>query len=554
MALTVTVPLNLPETDNQGNPLPATFTLQLPQPAVAGSVVWSSSDTTKGTVTPASDGQSALFTPVAAGDTTIHADITNDATAGGHRWKPGKLYLYGDNIIDQNGNVQQVSAASKEFEARYTPLQGATTSFSLAGGTAAWANGIVTISGITANPVIAGLVGAGVISISGATTATSINGSWVLQSASFSSTGTITFASPAGGAGTYGSTVNGVLLWAANLPGGGDASAPEFTYSGSGNYAVGGTAQFGTVLNSDSGDINGDWPAGALLQAGANTNSQMTYVGGGSAAKPAFTASSGPATTKAPVLYVQGGFSSGDSTGSLASSLASSDGLQAGLDSPQALVPYAAPSAKDYQNGNFAFLVASGQIFYPGAFGSVTDSFVQVAFTSVATGTGVYAGTFPSGTAYEGREFAISDFANSANNGRFLCSVQTTSHLTFNNPNSVSDGSGIGVSEYTVNAPYEEIGPSGPKTFVDGAGLTQVGWPIALNTENFLTSVAQPPAFATSSSGGPAGNGTTVDGDLVWIYVDAADDVTSYDGLTLAVSSAAGIPPVPYNSLTVVAA
>lgn len=87
--------------------------------------------------------------------------------------------------------------------------QAASISFALAGGTAAWSGGTVTISGITANAVTAGLNVGDTVTIVSEATATSINGAWVLASVAFSSTSTITFASANGG--TYGSISGGTL-------------------------------------------------------------------------------------------------------------------------------------------------------------------------------------------------------------------------------------------------------------------------------------------------------------------------------------------------------
>jgi len=64
--------------------------------------------------------------------------------------------------------------------------------------------------------------------------------------------------------------------------------------------------------------------------------------------------------------------------------------------------------------------------------------------TSVAAGTGVYTGTITGGAsnAYQGYYFVTSTFAQSANNGTFLCTASTALALTLANASSQTDTTG----------------------------------------------------------------------------------------------------------------
>lgn len=59
----------------------------------------------------------------------------------------------------------------------------------------------------------------------------------------------------------------------------------------------------------------------------------------------------------------------------------------------------------------------------------------------VGTGTGVYSGTITGGgaNAYAGQNFAVSGYANAANNGTFPCTASTTTTITLTNPSSVAE-------------------------------------------------------------------------------------------------------------------
>jgi Putative Ig domain len=69
----------------------------------------------------------------------------------------------------------------------------------------------------------------------------------------------------------------------------------------------------------------------------------------------------------------------------------------------------------------------------------VVDAVFQL--TSVAAGTGIYSGTITGGSPniYAGQNFAVSGFANAANNGTFPCTASTGTTLTLTNPSSVAE-------------------------------------------------------------------------------------------------------------------
>lgn len=95
--------------------LPSTqnVTLVLPQPAVGGTVTWSithSGPTGVGVLTPSQDTQSCLFTP--GTDTTDTGVVTVTVKAQGQQWQPDHQYRIGDQIYDQNGHIQQVTATT----------------------------------------------------------------------------------------------------------------------------------------------------------------------------------------------------------------------------------------------------------------------------------------------------------------------------------------------------------------------------------------------------------------------------------------------------------
>src|SRR5271170_6021919 len=188
MSLTVTVPLN------NGDGSIAKFTLQLPAgapAAPASSIVWTSGTTGTGTLVKSNDGQSALFTPVAGGSTVITAVITQGPSGLNSPWQPGRLYRLNDQIVDQNGHTQQVTAATKQIPTTFTPYAGkvpGSTSLVLTGGSAAYtaptgfpaSGGSVAITGISA-AVPAGFTVGQLITIAGMTgSLAGLNSVWTL--------------------------------------------------------------------------------------------------------------------------------------------------------------------------------------------------------------------------------------------------------------------------------------------------------------------------------------------------------------------------------------
>lgn len=112
MAITIQIPLL------NGDGSKVAITLQLPQPSVSTSTVaWTSGTPATGTVTPSQDKQSALFTTVAAGTTLITAVLK--PTAG--TWTPRKLYRLGEQIIDINNHIQEVTGSTRRIPSVYTP-------------------------------------------------------------------------------------------------------------------------------------------------------------------------------------------------------------------------------------------------------------------------------------------------------------------------------------------------------------------------------------------------------------------------------------------------
>lgn len=311
MSVTVTVPLNN-GVSAPSIPQPATFTLQLPASAPSsGKVTWASSVGATGTVTPSNDGRSALFTPVGINSSTPTVITATVYGAEYGTWQPGKLYLLNEEILDSSHRVQKVVAAAKMFEARYTVLAGkipqggypeffASFAITSADNTASNATVYNVTTDLSAG-LIATLPGK-VLEIAGFITNKVNNGEFVVLSVA-SDGSTITVNNPNGVAET---PTAGAIAQSI-----GTAADPR------------GDAY---ILNSDGGaPINPDWPLGATLQAGANTNGQVSNGG--------FTVKSGVPTTAAPVAFVAGGYSAGNSVGSLAASLPSIDGGQQGMDS-----------------------------------------------------------------------------------------------------------------------------------------------------------------------------------------------------------------------------
>lgn len=118
-----TTSFNLPVLNGDGSK----FALQLSLPSVSitnARFSWSNTTPATGIVVAANDGRSALYTIQAAGSDLVTATLTTSAAGAVLPWQPGKLYRLGDQIVDVNGHVQQVTAASKFAPTRYTPLAG----------------------------------------------------------------------------------------------------------------------------------------------------------------------------------------------------------------------------------------------------------------------------------------------------------------------------------------------------------------------------------------------------------------------------------------------
>ncbi len=539
MSVTITVPLL------NGDGSPAKISLQLPTTAPAGTVTWSSGTPATGTVTPSNDGQSVLFTPLAAGSTVITSTITQGPNGLSTTWEPGHLYRVGDEIVDQHGNVQKVTSANKLIPSTFTPYAGAvpnSPSISLSGGSASSNTyGVVAITGISATVPTTWAVGDS-ITIAGATSST-LDGLWIISAIGTNSISIdgykgITLSSVSQTSGTVSNTTRG-----------GDYS--YLINEDSGADLVGAYHQFGTVLNQGDG-TNGDWPAGAMA---ANS---------GNIVKPY-------PTTPAAVGFIAAGYSTGRN-------VAGVDNGPAGIDSPLAVTAW--QPAVSYAEG-FRIVDENGniqQVLHPGisgtqypAFstsgtttdGTVTWNYISAAIlgfsndaaylqtmpfseigdnalgTFAVTGvtvtgnTAVYAGTFPTSAGsngWAGYAFTIAGFVtHPANNGNFVCVASTTTTLTF-------------ITKGATESQAGTVTNSGLRAYLDLEGNVHIGWQAAGGTVTFAEPNSVPPPFGTS---------TTVDGDLVWTYQAAAALTTVYSGLTLTVSSAAGIQPVPWNYLIV---
>lgn len=310
MSVNVTVPLT------NGDGSAAAFTLQLPASTVGSEVIWSAS-TSVAKVVPANDGQSALLTPLTTGTYDVTAAVYDSPGS----WEAGKLYLVGQQILDGSHRIQKVVAGKKQFEARYTPLAGdipqggnafyfAQVTLTVSAGSAGAPTNVYTVNPSISAALAASLVGK-VIAVSGFITNASNNGEFVCVAATTTS---VTLGNPNGISETPGVAGKGQSLGTANDP------------LGNAN-----------LLNSDGGaPVDPDWPIGATLPAGANTNGQVANrglvvaaAGAGTHSAAAYAAGAG-----ASVAFVSGGYSAGSSVGSLAESLPSTDGSQQGIDSP----------------------------------------------------------------------------------------------------------------------------------------------------------------------------------------------------------------------------
>jgi hypothetical protein len=500
-------------------------------------------------VTPSNDGLSALFTPGTAGSTLITATVTQGPNGLSNGWQPGHLYRVGDQIIDQNGKVQKVTAANKLIPTTFTPYAGAVPNsvpMALSGGSASsTTHGIVNITSISATVPASWQVG-DAITIAGATS-TSINGQWVLT---FVGTHAISFG---GYTGTPLVSVSQTAGAVANTTRGGDFS--NLTNEQAGADFVNGNSQFGTVLNQGDG-TNGDWPAGAIAATSGNIKNPFP-------------------TTPAAVGFIGAGYSTGRNTAGV-------DNGPAGIDSPvpatawQQVTPYSTGFRIVDSNGNIQQVELPGTsgTQYPHFSGSSTTvdgtvtwkfissavlgysnsslvrvagysevgdhalgSFVLSGVTGTVSGSGVavYAGTFPAAAGsngFAGYVFTVAGFVTHlSNNGSFVCTASSTTSLTLTNAHAVTESA----SATAVN--------SGLRAYLDLESNVHVGWQVAGGSVIFAEPDQIPPAFASS--------GNTIDGDLVWTEQSTASLTTVYNNVTISVSTAAGILPVPYNYLVI---
>jgi hypothetical protein len=552
MSLTITVPLN------NGDGSIASFELTLPVGAPAGKYAWTSSVVGTGTVTARNDGRSALFTPVAVNSSTatvITATVKNalGVTAG---WQPGKLYFLSDTILDSNGHVQQVSAATKFVPTRYTPNAGfipGSVSLVLTGGSAASSTGQVAITGISAS-VPSTFAAGQPVTIAGMTGAVaSLNGTWTLLAVGANNI-TISY---------NGAAVSASVTAASTAYVPGDALISSLAEGDQGLFN--GNYQYGLVLNQGQG-TNGDWPAGAI--AANSGNIKTPYP-----------------TSSASVSFTACGYSSGGSIGKLAHPfLSSSDTGTAGISTPVPIVPWlpyhnyalgfqiidengnvqqvlkAGTSGTQYPAFSLSSTTTDGTVTWkyisaatlgysnvsvteiakysevgPGALGSFA---VTAALNATTAGVTRYAVTgLPSAAAsngYAGYVFTVAgDTVDAGNNGVFICTASTTTYLYLANTGGVTHS----FTGTAVN--------SGLRAYVDGAGLVHVGWVTQVGEVQFAEPAATTPAFST-------GGGTVTDGDLTWHDLGNGGGVittTTYNGLSIVI--AAGAQPVPYNTFSV---
>lgn len=283
--MSIAIPLNTAETDNAGVLKLAAITLVLEadqsHPLAGAQFVWANDNAAAGDLIPNADGQSALYRSKAAGTSVITISDLVDQNGAAAPWQPGKLYRLNNEILDSNGHIQKVTAASKLRPARYTPEAGSIPQ----GGDAAFfkvLSFVLTAAGNASagNTTYTGTITGGgsnafsgrVFNIAGFDLAPN-NGRFKCVG---SSTTTLVLVNTAGVADTHAATAKSVA----------SADDPQGRSS---------------VLNQGDGDLNGDWPAGALLQAGANTNDQRTIAH--------LVINSGPASTAATVVFEAVGFS-----------------------------------------------------------------------------------------------------------------------------------------------------------------------------------------------------------------------------------------------------
>lgn len=545
MATSYTIPV----LNGDGSQFKIQINLPTGAPAPAGAITWSNTTTATGILTPANDGRSALYTVV--GTSTDIDVVTATVTTGPDglvtTWEPGHLYYLNQEIVDQNGKVQKVTGFTtplvKQIPSTFTPYAGSISNsptISLAGSHAVSTTaGIINITGLSATVPTNWQVGDS-ITIANATSSV-IDGLWVI---SFVGTHAVSFT---GFIGTLGSTAQNVGT-ISNTSKGGEASILGIEQSGADVYpapgsflAQSGDTQFGTVLQSDGGGSNGDWPPLALAATSGNFN-QFTPG-----------ATSTPSTNLAPVQWIQAGYSTGRNVAGI-------DNGPAGIDSPvpavawQQNTPYSAGFQIIDENGNIQKVELPGTsgTQYPTFSTSSTTvdntvtwkyvgaatlgysnnssylqiatyseigapalgSFVVTTVTTTVAGSGVavYGGTFPATVnALAGYVFTVAGFVTHlSNNGNFICTASTSTTLTLTNAHAITETPSVAGSATNNSL----------RAYVDLDGNVHVGWETMGGTVEFVESANVPPAFAAS--------GTTIDGDLIWTEQSTASLTTPH--------------------------
>lgn len=401
--------------------------------AQGNAIVWTNTEPSIGAVAADHSGRAAVYTVVTTGSDVVTAEATVGTNGLVTPWQPGHLYKLGQEIVDQNGHIQQVTAGNLRVPTNFTPYAGNISNspfISLAGGSASGPSGIngtMAVTGLSATVPSNWQVGDS-ITIVNATSA-ELNGLWVLSAVgthSFSFTGynSSTLSSASQSAGTVADTSKG-----------GDASI--FSTEQTGGDSVSGNAQFGTVLNSDGGGSNGDWPPQALEAISGNFQ-QFVPV-----------ATSSPlAANLAPVTFVVAGYSSGANEAGI-------DNGPAGIDTPSPANPWL--QVHEYQTGDL-----------------IVDNNGYIQEVTVA---GV------SGTQYPAFSQTPDD-------------TTTDNKVTWKNEGAATLGYSND-SGYVLIATYSEIGPNGLISYFDQAGNEHTGWVIEAGKVVFAESIDQPPAFST---------------------------------------------------------
>lgn len=120
--------------------------------------------------------------------------------------------------------------------------------------------------------------------------------------------------------------------------------------------------------------------------------------------------------------------------------------------------------------------------------------FALTAAANASGGTTVYTGTITGGgsNAFAGETFVVAGFDNAANNGTFICTASTTTTLTLENANGVSDThaatataqeSGNKLTYVSYNPDQVTVSADGLLTAVaEGMAVVEVSYPTFNNT------------------------------------------------------------------------